>query len=281
MNKSKPKILVAVMTYERPDALEVCLRSLLEVGGAFSIIIVDDRSSNQAIRKLADQFGFEFLVGPGGTGRHGGLYNNMQLAKEIAENRGFDYVAFFQDDMQLVRPFDEKVIQEYETVFAMDPKIVCIDHRFSRMGFKAVFDPELNAYRYPNGYTYSDVGVFSLARLSERNFSFNQFSHTFIATEKLIKKSAKEMNMVKVSARTPISMHIPFPRLIRNKITLPRLSRISKQIRQYKPMTSTAIKEMDDRDPNEAPNFRKFLEFSNLNALDKWLINRSSDSKIF
>jgi hypothetical protein len=33
--------------------------------------------------------------------------------------------------------------------------------------------------------------------------------------------------------------------------------------------------------PNEAPNFRKFLEFSNLNALDKWLINRSSDSKIF
>lgn len=281
MKRSKPKILVAVMSYERPDALEVCLTSLVEVGGEFSVVIVDDRSSNKSIPDLADRFGFEFFVGPGGTGRHGGLYNNMELAKKIAERRGFDYIAFFQDDMQLVRPFDETVILEYEKVFANDRNVVCIDHRFSRAGFNAIFDHELNAYRYPNKYTYSDVGVFSLRRLSERNFSFNQFSHSFIATEKLIKKSAKEINMVKVSARTPICMHIPFPRLIRNKIPLPRLSRISKKTRQYKTMTPNAIRKMDDRDPSEAPNFRKFLEFSNLSALDRWLINRSSDSKIF
>ena len=64
MKRSKPKILVAVMSYERPDALEVCLTSLVEVGGEFSVVIVDDRSSNKFIPDLADRFGFEYpLIG--------------------------------------------------------------------------------------------------------------------------------------------------------------------------------------------------------------------------
>ena len=76
-------------------------------------------------------------------------------------------------------------------------------------------------------------------------------------------------------------MHMPFPRLIRNKVTLPRLSRFFRRLYTYDTMTADEMIAMDNRHYDDEPNFRKYLRFSNVNVIDRWFLNVKRDSKIF
>jgi len=275
------KILLVVTSYNRPLAFENCLKSLRKMAGHIDVLIIDDHSPKPEIAEIAAKSGYEFILGPGGKGRHGGLYQNLQLGYETAIARGYDYMATVQDDMQMVRPFDAAILTEYAGVFARDPDIAMIDNRFSRSGFKATYSSEIGAYLYENSYTYSDVGFFNLPRLQAKNWSFVQFEHQFVAGEKFLKQHAAEKKFKKVAAFTPVVMHVPLPQLIRNNIRIPRFSRLFRQLYTYDDMTPADIARMDNRDPSTPPNFREFLRFSNINAFDRWMLSGKQDSKIF
>ena len=275
------KTLLAVTSFERAIALSNCLKSLAEVGGNFEVIVIDDNSTDPAIKAASAQFGFEFILGSGGKGRHGGLYSNMQLAFDLAVKRRFSFLMVMQDDMQLVRPFNDCLEREYVAIFNADSEIASIDYRFTRSGFSGVYNSKIGAYFSPMRYTYIDVGLFHVGRLIKMNWRFDKFNHPFVASEQLMITEAIDAKLVKVTPRTPIAMHIPFPRLIRNKVTLPRLSRFFRRLYTYDTMTADEMIAMDNRHYDDEPNFRKYLRFSNVNVIDRWFLNVKRDSKIF
>ena len=181
-------------------------------------------------------------------------------------------MATVQDDMQMVRPFDAAILNEYAGIFAKDPDIAMIDNRFSRSGFKATYPPEIGAYLYESSYTNSDVGFFNLARLQAQNWSFDQLEHQFVAGEKLLEQHTVEKKFKKVAAKTPVVMYVQLTQLIRNNIRIPRLSRLFRQLYTYDDMTAADIARMDNPNPITPPNFREFRRFSNINAFDRWML---------
>ena len=52
--------------------------------------------------------------------RHGGLYNNMQTAVEVSDEK--DFILFIQDDMQIVRPLEEDDFEYIESYYSTFPK---------------------------------------------------------------------------------------------------------------------------------------------------------------
>ena len=84
------KILLVVTSYNRPLAFENCLKSLRKMAGHIDVLIIDDHSPKPEIAEIAAKSGYEFILGPGGKGRRGGLYQTLQLGYETAIARGYD-----------------------------------------------------------------------------------------------------------------------------------------------------------------------------------------------
>jgi len=280
---AQKKILFAVFCYNRPAVLENCLQSIADLCPDASVRIFDDNSSHPGMAAVFEKFGYPVEKGPGGAGRHGGLYLNMQRAFEIAMDEGCDYYLSLQDDTQLVRPLSQTVIDEYQAVFEADEHIVQIDPRFTRSpGTQIEPCKDVAAYEDvdPRFRHYVDLGVFHVERLRKLDWSFS-VTNLVVPGEVTKAAEAAKLGMRKVSAVTPFMMQVPFPDLFRNRVRLPRLSNLAKKIFRFEYMTLAEMVEMDSRPLEERPLFRKYLRFSNLTAFDRFLLRERDDSKIF
>jgi len=278
------KTLLAIYSYNRPEALSNCLDSVRQLNEVCDVVVYDDRSTRPEMWDILSGCNYPVKEGPGSTGRHGGLYRNMQMAYDDAVLGGYDYLINLQDDMQIVRPLNGSALRQYiETIKSQD-SVFLVDYRFTRSGYDGQFDEKLNGYvsmPEEKSYTYSDCGFFSVEKLKQFEWQFDLFENTLKPNEKSLRAIARNKRMRKVTARTPIAMHIPFPELFRNGLSLPRLSRFGRKLYRYETMDQEAIDRMDSRPPHEPPNFRNFLRFENLSRWDSWLLRVSNDAKIF
>lgn len=279
---SNLKILTAVFAYNRPLHLENCLKSLRDMFPDADVVVYDDNSSDPKVDEVISRFDCRVRKGQGGSGRHGGLYANMQLAYEDALEGGYDYLLSLQDDMQLVRPVGDIITDQYVVQFSANPRLTQIDIRFARGIQNRKFahprqnkDGPLQAFS-----SYKDVGLFHIGRLKSLGWSFSLESHLVVSGEQTLSLKAAELGMELNEPFTPFAMHLPFPTLYRNRLRIPRLSGLRKRIYRYDYMSETEILEMDARPKDTFAHWRQFLHVEDVNWVDRWLLSGKNDSKI-
>lgn len=282
----EPKIRVAIFSYNRPDHLANCLTSLKDMWPDADVVIYDDNSKHPGMKAVFDKFGVPVAHCPGGSGRHGALYLNMQRAFVEAAEAGCTYLLALQDDLQLVRPFTEQILAEYSAVFESDPAVAELYPCFARMPMpqmaqkKAKSTPAKKEDPYRPFKEYLDVGFFSIPRLQAIGWSFEVDGSQVIPGELTLGVRAAKLGMKMKQVRTPFFMHVPFPHLYRHRIRLPRLSALSKKIFRFEYMSQYDIQRMDARPDSEPAIWRNFLRVDGATWFDRWLMSTKNDAKI-
>lgn len=283
-------IRVAIFSYNRPRHLANCVKSISDMWPDADIVIYDDRSTVLEMKEVLLNIGHPVVTGVGGRGRHGGLYDNMQLAYETAMSEGFTHLLSIQDDMQLVRPVTKDILDEYAATFRSDEAICQIQSTFSRTdtdksrasdeGTNAS-DPLTQAEPKPAPVaSHADIGLFDLQRLAKLGWSFRVDGAQIVSGELTNSLKAAELGMKLVPAYRPIAMQLPFPDLYRHRLRLPRLSGVRKRIYTYEYMSDEAKARMDSRDPSVCAYWRRYLTVANTNWFDRWLLSAKNDTKI-
>jgi glycosyltransferase involved in cell wall biosynthesis len=176
---------IFIFSYNRGNFLANCVNSLLRHAPSARICVVDDRSTCPDTLAYLAQLpsGVELLQGQVKDGaRHGGLYNNMQLALESCSS---ELVFFIQDDMQIVRDIDEDDLRYINAFFAHYPEAAFLhpmflrgrryrrDRRITRLqsDFPVYFreQPEKNSQR---DLSYVDGVIAHAGRLQAANWQF-------------------------------------------------------------------------------------------------------------
>ena len=277
------KIFTAVFSYNRPLHLENCLQSLKDMYPDAHVVVFDDNSPNVAVDEVIQKFDCEVRKGKGGSGRHGGLYDNMQMAYEEAIEGGYDYLLALQDDMQIVRPVDGKILMQFDEAFALDPSIASLEPRFAKGQRQAINPPpgpapltaEPSAFR-----DYLDVSLLHIGRLAEKKWSFHLDRHYLVSGEQTLSIRASEMGLRRYRFATPFTMHVPFPHLYRNRLRLPRLSGLRGRIFRYEYMSQSDIECMDNRPKDEPAYWREHLKVEDANWFDRLLLSSKNDAKV-
>jgi glycosyltransferase involved in cell wall biosynthesis len=128
---------IFVFSYNRGYFLQNCVDSLIRHTRRFEhstrICVVDDHSTDPDTRAYLANLpaGVELMNSQvKECARHGGLYNNMQLALDSAAN---DAIIFFiQDDMQMVRDIDDEDFAYIEGFFNVYPNSAFLHPMFLR-----------------------------------------------------------------------------------------------------------------------------------------------------
>ena len=115
--------------------------------------------------------------------KHGGLYRNMTWSLQDAEERGFTYALFIQDDQQLVRPLLISHLKRFDEYFEKSPHNYELHTCFLKGKYKK-FDLkrlaiDSSGYAYHREKTsgggndaFSDVGVFHVPRARAKHVVF-------------------------------------------------------------------------------------------------------------
>lgn len=276
-------IFTAVFSYNRPEHLANCLQTLGDMYPDVDVVVYDDNSSLEGVGETIRAFGVESVVGSGGSGRHGGLYANMQMAYERACAEGYDFLLCLQDDMQVVRPIDAGLIEAMSKVFEDHPTVASLEPRFARGPKQAGYvdpgpAPETAA---PSAFRdYLDVSVLHVKRLAEKNWTFDITRHMVVSGEQTLSLKASDLGLRRIRFESPFAMHLPFPHLYRNRLRLPRLSGLRGRIYNFEYMSEAEIARMDARPAGELAHWRDYLTVADTNWFDRWLMSGKNDRNI-
>ena len=280
----EPKIRVAIFSYNRPEHLANLLTSIRDLWPQADVVVYDDNSTHRGMKSVLESCGFPVRTGPGGSGRHGGLYSNMQQAYEESMAEGFEYLLTLQDDMQLVRPVTEELLGKYFQDFGRDQALTQIEPRFAKTPLKRRKKSKTSGSSSQNKpiafKAYLDVGIFKISRLSRLGWSFNVEGSQIISGEQTLSIRAAKLGMKKGDPATPFVMHLPFPHLYRHLVRLPRLSGLSRKIFRFEYMSPGDIERMDRRPAGTPAYWRKYLRIDGATWFDRLLLSGKDDSKI-
>lgn len=178
---------VYIFSFERASYLKNCIRSINRHLPDCPVTIVDDGSCDaetQDFLEEAERNGIDVIKQSTSRARKtGGLYENMNRSLVRASERGYRYVFFIQDDMQVVRgisSFDSKMISEYFS----DESSVQLDTCFRKAKFSAQDEEYLELDRSNAAYRITDisnhwgmkgvtdVGLFHVERFCKKLHSF-------------------------------------------------------------------------------------------------------------
>ncbi len=115
---STTSLTICIFSYNRGTFLKNAIDSCALYAKNTPVCIVDDHSDDPETISVLNNLPKDIaLLKPTllGRHRHGGLYDNMQMALDLAPS---EWVLFMQDDMQLVRPFDQDDAQYIEDFFS-------------------------------------------------------------------------------------------------------------------------------------------------------------------
>lgn len=188
--KQNSKIEVFIFSFNRARFLSNCIQSLQKHWPAVMITVVDDRSDDKDTQTLLRDLpkeNVQVIIAPekSADNRHGGLYNNMQLALDTAAQRGSEQVLFLQDDMQVVRDIekaDTDYIQAFFTEYQgsaflqplflkgarkrRDEAITYLDKKFP------TYFRKKRKNKSPRGIAYADCFIGHVPRLQQANWQF-------------------------------------------------------------------------------------------------------------
>lgn len=257
--------LLAIFSYNMGNTLERCITSTLKMCPGFDLAIIDDQSEDavtrDVIRRHEGSFKFSFVSESNKAGKkHGNLYDNVQFMCDLAADKGYEYIFLIQDDMQFVRPMDEYICRQYSALFEADEKVLQVDPRFLRKGYKYEIVEAWNAYRFPEGdvrRSYADVGILKLSLLKEMNWTFRD-------SESENKRVLTELGYQRLFPLSPILMHVPFPVSYRNgKVRRSWLPR-NRGTYAFHELSQQERDAMDRRPLSNIPYFRQYLRPKNM-----------------
>ena len=258
---------VYIFSYNRGDFLAHALQSVRKMMPDGVVKIVDDHSDDAATR--------EFLAGceapvlypqSADKARHGGLYQNMQLALEDCATT---YCLFLQDDMQVVRPVDNADYAYLDDFFATFPQAGFLNPVFLK-GQRAKRDRRISKVSdtfpvyfrhypqkaHPRGISYADVVIAHKPRLTEQGW---RFSHGEVDNALRAMALFGEMGMM----RDPFIMFLPQVPVFRGKQkTWPvRLAErlAGNEPKVFIPMQEADVERLRKRDINQLPVAEKYL----------------------
>ena len=184
----------AVFSFNRAEFLVNCLRSLEQCATHIPVTVFDDNSTDLAtlavladIRHRASESALLRLAQPSvrsaglasGQSKHGGLYNNMQLALDSLPDDTL--MCTLQDDMQLVRPLTDADVAVIQTYFDVAPGRAFLHQAFikaselrrSRVDYDAADDIyTLQRDKRSAGCFYSDICIAHVGRLRAARWKF-------------------------------------------------------------------------------------------------------------
>lgn len=194
IKNGKVHLHFAVFSFNRAEFLTNCLLSLEQCAPHIPVTVVDDNSTDPAtlavladIRRRAGENSLLHLVQPSvqsagladGQSKHGGLYNNMQLALDSLPDDAL--MCTLQDDMQLVRPLTAADIAGIQAYFDVAPDRAFLHQAFikaselrrSQVDFVAADDIyTLRRDKRSAGCFYSDICIAHVARLRSAHWRF-------------------------------------------------------------------------------------------------------------
>lgn len=113
-----------VFSYNKGRLLANCVESIEQCAPFASITVVDDRSDDPETCRILEQLAASHRVIQSlarSRHKHGGLYHNMQLALDTADQHGL--ACFVQDDTQIVRPLTQDDETSLAACFANDSRL--------------------------------------------------------------------------------------------------------------------------------------------------------------
>jgi hypothetical protein len=241
-----------------------CLESIRRHCQGFDIALAEDQSDDPETLKVVEKYlsMFSYVYSPKNPKngeRHGHLYENIQKMCRYAISKGYKYIFLVQDDMQFVRPFDNRICKEYNEIFNFN-NVIQVDPRFLRHAGAIDIREDMRAYSFsPNDdrRSYADVGILNLDIIKEINWKF-------FSSERENKIALSKLGYLRIFPFTPIIMHVPFPTKYSKGRKRIRLFPIKRGIYTYRDMTEQEIKNMDERDINEIPYYKKYITPINL-----------------
>lgn len=204
--------LNVIFSYNRPYLLNNCVRSFHEFGPGGDLLILDDRSDVKEMKALLDKFEQQRIMVhqsvERGEGRHGRLYNNMEQALSFANEKGYDYIFFIQDDMQFMWK-DEDFWEKAEKLFTEQKDALHYRPQFEKIIFS---HDKKNMFKYQASTdcwlhlkaAFTAVGVFSIKKLSEVKWKFKN-------TEVENDSYAKYLGVRLYVSATPVLAFVPEP----------------------------------------------------------------------
>jgi glycosyltransferase involved in cell wall biosynthesis len=179
-----PRLEIAIFSYNRGAYLENCVNSMLRNMPGLTFKVYDDGSDDPAtvmyLKSLGDKVAH---MKSASDDRHGGYYNNMQHALQACTA---DYLLMLQDDLQIVRAFDERDLSHLHQVFEANPKLAFISPLFMKGSKRDYFqqryqaDDTLRCYRWRADpaetnkvpQKYADIALLNVARLRSGGWQF-------------------------------------------------------------------------------------------------------------
>lgn len=181
---TKPRLEIAIFSYNRGAYLENCVNSVLRNMPGWTFKVYDDGSDDPATVMYLNSLGDKVAhMKSASDDRHGGYYNNMQQALQACTA---DYLLMLQDDLQIVRTFDESDLNHLHQVFEVNPKLAFISPLFMKGSKRDYFqqryqaDDTLRCYRWRADPTetnkvpqkYADIALLNVARLRSGGWQF-------------------------------------------------------------------------------------------------------------
>lgn len=174
-----------VFSFNRGEFLANCVQSIERCAPQCPVTIFDDNSTDPAtldvLTTLATRHTVRRPAGNGATGKHGGLYANMQAA--FADTPDTELFCFLQDDMQLVRTLEPAQIERFGTLLDgadlpcfLQPAFMKGADRKRHAGlvrFVASADAyHIDRHHHSAGAWYSDILIGHAGRLRQVGWQF-------------------------------------------------------------------------------------------------------------
>lgn len=261
---------IAIFSYNRGDFVKNCIASIEQcVSKEVSITLYDDDSTDKrTLEYLSSQAYPVINCGNSGSNRHGGLYENMQLALEATKSK---YLLFLQDDTQLVRRLDEIDLKSIDAFFDEDQTAAFMNPVFLKGHRRKSIDKQLRPETKYRGYFqeiseslkprpvsmyYCDVVLANVARLKSVAWTFKESE-----TSNAFQAKAHFSKMLQLA--DPFVMHVPEVPVFRGRTSTfgARLAEkvVGSDIKQFQIMSDLQVTEMRSRSLSLSPYAEDFL----------------------
>lgn len=215
------------MSYNRGKYLLNCVRSIQRnFQFNYELIVFDDGSNDPEtvwiLDKLMQEINVFRISADNKSKKHKGLYANMNHSLQRAMDKGFELLAIFQDDTQVIRLVTERELRRLNDILDL-PAIGSIVPLFFKKNHQKDYKNLLaynqeyefyyarsNSQMYLNGI--ADMGFFSVRKLAACGWEFENH-------ETLNIKKGLEAGFKRVVLKNPFLAYLPWPETHRHRIT--------------------------------------------------------------
>lgn len=260
---STENTLICLFSYNMGRTLAVALNSISAMCKGFDLVIFDDNSDDTETREIIDNNNITKRIFTSTTEKagktHGNLYENIRAAFDLALSGGYEFLYLTQDDIQFVRAFDKKTLNEYSEIYTANEEIVQIDPRFiiRKAGHSLTRSANGLYYESTPSLSYADVGLIDLSR-------WQALGCHLLDSERRSADTLRNLGFRRVFPFTPLMMHVPFPYSYRNGKKRRSLFPFRRGSYKYSYMSASEIIEMDSRTDSTPPYAKRFLRPSGM-----------------